>query len=124
MKNRELTVGYKKKRIKLFLKECNFLEKGIGLMFSRRETAENLLFSFKEKQKIMIHSFFVFYPFLAVWIDEQKIPVDIKLIKPFNPCVCPKRDSMSLIEIPINKKNNSTIMFFLGNFLKKNDFRR
>ena len=114
MKDRELTVGYKKKKIKLFLKECNFLEKGTGLMFSQRETAKNLLFSFRDKQRIMIHSFFVFYPFLAIWTDEKNNALEIEVVKPFNPCVCPKKESLNLIEIPVNRKNKSIIKFFFG----------
>ena len=115
MKDKELIVGYKKKRIKLFLKECNFLEKGFGLMFSQRETAKNLLFSFNEMQKIIIHSFFVFYPFIAIWTDEKNNVVEVKIVDPFNPYVCPRRGSFNLIEIPVNKKNKSIIKFFLGN---------
>ncbi|MEK6826879.1 MAG: hypothetical protein AABX99_00140 [Nanoarchaeota archaeon] len=74
-------------------------------MFSRREKAGILLFDFKEKQKIVIHSFFVFYPFVAIWLDEKNKVIDLKIVKPFTFCVSPKKSCFKLVEIPINKKN-------------------
>ena len=112
MKNKKITIGYNKKRIKIPIRECNLFGKSIGLMFSQRETAENLLFSFKKKQNIAIHSFFVFYNFLAVWLDRKNNVVDIKIVKPFSPCVSPSRNTFKLVEIPINRNNRNIISFF------------
>lgn len=112
MKNKELIIGYPNKKIKVSVKECNLFWKSVGLMFSRRETANILLFSFKNKQKIAIHSFFVFYKFLAVWLDENNKVVDLKIVKPFTFCVFPSRDSFKLVEIPINRNNKNLISFF------------
>jgi uncharacterized membrane protein (UPF0127 family) len=83
-------------------------------MFSRRETAKILLFKFKKSQKIMIHSFFVFYPFLAVWLDKKGKIVDLKIVNPFNPCVSPKKPSFCLVEIPINSKNKHILSLFFS----------
>ncbi len=105
MKKKKLIIGYKKKRIKLVVEDCNLWKKFSGLMFSRREKAGILLFSFKRKQKIAIHSFFVFYPFIAVWLDKKKKVVDVKIVKPFTACVYPEKKAISLVEIPINKAN-------------------
>jgi len=102
---KKVIIHYKKKRIKIIAKDCNLLQKFIGLMFSRRDSAKILLFKFKKKQRIRIHSMFVFYPFVAVWLDKKNKIVDLKIVKPFNPCVSPKIEAYKLVEIPINKKH-------------------
>jgi uncharacterized membrane protein (UPF0127 family) len=109
---KELLIGYKNKKIKVTAKDCNFFRKGIGLMFSRKEKAEILLFDFKLKQNISIHSFFVFYDFLAVWLDKKNKVVDIKRVKPFRFCVSPKQACFKLVEIPINRKNRKIVAKF------------
>jgi len=106
---KEIIIHYKKKKIKVIAKDCNALQKFIGLMFSRREKAKILLFSFIRKQKIKIHSFFVFYSFIAIWIDKKNRVVDLKIVKPFTPCVSPKKSVSNLVEIPINKKNKKIL---------------
>jgi len=111
MKNKQLTIDFKGKKIKLLVVECNLFGKFIGLMFSRREKAQNLLFNCRTKQKLAIHSFFVFYSFIAVWLDEKNNVVDLKIVKPFTPCVFPSRNSLKLVEIPINKNNKNIISF-------------
>jgi len=101
---KKIIIHYKKRRIKIIAEDCNFLQKFVGLMFSRREKAKILLFSFKRKQKIRIHSFYVFYPFVAVWLDEKNKVIDLKIVKPFIPCISHKNKADKLVEIPINKK--------------------
>lgn len=102
---KKIYIKYRKKKIKIIADDCNFLKKGSGLMFSRREKAKILLFDFKQKQKIIIHSFFVFYPFVAIWLDEKNKIVEKKVVNPFNPYVSSRKSVFKLIEIPINKKN-------------------
>jgi len=109
---KKIIINYKKKKITLIAEDCNIFRKFSGLMFSRREKAGILLFDFKEKQKIVIHSFFVFYPFVAVWLDKKNKVVDLKIVKPFTFCVSPKKSCFKLVEIPINKKNGKTTNFF------------
>ncbi len=112
---RKITIKYKKKRLKILAEDCNFLKKFTGLMFSHREKARALLFSFKRKQKIKIHSFFVFYPFVAVWLDNKNKIVDLKIVKPFSPCVFPKKSAFSLLEIPINSNYKKIVTLLDGN---------
>jgi uncharacterized membrane protein (UPF0127 family) len=119
MKNKKLIIGHNGKKIKILVKECNLFEKFSGLMFSRKEKAKILLFSFKIKQKIAIHSFFVFYPFIAVWLGKKNNIVDIKIVKPFEPFVFPKKLAFKLVEIPINKKNKKFVKFFGDSVGKK-----
>ena len=95
--------NYKSKRINLDVKSCNVVERAIGLMFKKREKARALLFDFKKPVSISIHSFFVFFPFIAVWLDNKNKVVDIKRIKPFILAVKPKKSFTKIVEIPINK---------------------
>lgn len=109
---KEILISYKRKKIKVAVEDCNFFKKFSGLMFSSKEKAEILLFSFKTKQNIAIHSFFVFYDFLAVWLDDKNKVVDIKKVKPFTFCVSPKKTCFKLVEIPINNKNKKILSKF------------
>ena len=111
---KKIIINYKKKRVSLVAEDCNFFRKFSGLMFSRREKAGILLFDFKEKQKIAIHSFFVFYPFIAVWLDKNNKIVDLKVVKPFTFCVSPKKSCFKLVEIPINNKNKKIMNLLVG----------
>ncbi|MFH1365099.1 MAG: hypothetical protein ABIH28_00755, partial [archaeon] len=58
----------KNKKINIEVVRCNFFQMFRGLMFTRKEKARVLLFDFKKPVKIAIHSYFVFFPFLAVWL--------------------------------------------------------
>ena len=106
---KNVTFFHRGKRFSINAKSCNLFEKGIGLMFSRREKAKILIFEFNKKRKIIIHSFFVFFSFVALWINEKNEVVDLKIVKPFTSCVSPSEKSLSLIEIPINKKNEKIV---------------
>lgn len=79
----------------------------IGLMFKRREKARALLFSFKKPVKMAIHSYFVFFPFFAVWLDEKGKVVSYKFVRPFEFNILPSGKFTKLIEIPLNKKYSS-----------------
>jgi uncharacterized membrane protein (UPF0127 family) len=107
-----ILIGYKGKKIKVNAERCSLFEEFKGLMFSKREKAEILLFDFNIKQKIRIHSFFVFYDFIAVWLDDKNKVVDIKKVSPFKFCVSPKEACFKLVEIPINSKNKEIILKF------------
>jgi len=106
---KKIIIKYKKKKINLIADDCNFLKKIIGLMFSHKQNAKILLFDFKNKQKIIIHSFFVFYPFIALWLDNKNNVLDLKIVEPFNPFVFSDKLSSKLVEIPINKINKNIV---------------
>jgi len=106
---RKINFFYKGKSFSIEAKKCNLIGKGIGLMFSRREKAKILIFEFDKERKIIIHSFFVFFPFVALWVDDKNKIVDSKIVKPFTPCVSPSTKTNLLIEIPINKKNKNLV---------------
>jgi len=91
------------------VKKVNGVGKAIGLMFCRREKANSLLFEFKKPTKMKIHSHFVFFPFLAIWLDEKDNIIDLKKIKPFKINIGIKKPFSKLVEVPINKKNKSIV---------------
>jgi uncharacterized membrane protein (UPF0127 family) len=86
------------------VKICDELEKLSGLMFIPREKARALLFDFKKPVKKSIHSFFLFFPFMAVWLDDKSHIIEIKTVKPFRFTIQPKKPFYQLLEIPVNQK--------------------
>lgn len=106
---------YKKKKISFETHKCNWFEKIIGLMFSKKEDAKTLIFEFETSSKRAIHSFFVFFPFLAIWRNSRRQIIKIQVIKPWKFSVKPRKNFKELIEIPINKKNSKVVKFLVGN---------
>jgi len=90
-------------KFEIDLKVCNFLEKFTGLMFSRRKSAKALLFNFKNPTKIKLHSWFVFFPFVVLWLDDKNRIIEFKIVKPFRFSVAPEKTFSKIIEIPISK---------------------
>ena len=82
-------------------------------MFSRRENAKILLFDFGEPTRISIHSLFVFYPFIAVWLDKNNKIMEIKRISSWKLDIKPKKPFVKLIEVPINKNNFRIVKFLV-----------
>jgi uncharacterized membrane protein (UPF0127 family) len=95
---------YKGKEIHLEAIVCNtILKRTRGLMFRRKESSKVLVFPFKKETLTPIHSYFVFFPFLAIWLDKNNKIIEIKRINPFKPIIKTKRPFKTLLEIPINK---------------------
>ncbi len=86
-----------------------FFGRMVGLMFRPRESAEILLFEFRKPAKTPIHSLFVFFPFVAVWLDEKNKVIDVKRVRPFTFSVLPRRSFSKLIEIPVSKKYSGIV---------------
>lgn len=109
MKNKKDCFRYNKEKICLDVKECGFFERFRGLMFRKKNFSDILLFDFKKPVGYSIHSWFVFFDFLAVWIDENDNVIEIKRVKPFVFRIKPKQKFSRLIEIPFSDKNKKTI---------------
>lgn len=86
--------------------------KTLGLMF-RNKDYDNLYFDFGYKSRHAIHSFFVFFDFLAIWLNEKNNVVSWEIVRPFNALVQPKKPCRKLIEVPLNKKNKRILAFFV-----------
>jgi len=100
---------YKGKKFDIGARSCNSFRKFLGLMFTRRKKAEALLFDFKKPVDLRIHSFFVFFPFVAVWLDEKNKVIEAKKVRPFALSVGAKKPFAKLVEIPINRKYSKNI---------------
>lgn len=105
-------IYYNGKKIEVSVKKVSFIRKFSGLMFKTKDTS-NLLFEFNKKSDIGIHSFFVFFKFLVLWLDNENNVLEYKIIKPFTLSALPKNQFNRLIEIPFNKKNKDIIEFFV-----------
>ncbi len=110
--NKKIKLTFKKQEFEIDLKVCNGFQKFSGLMFKKREKAQALLFEFKKPEKINIHSLFVFFPFLAIWLDDKNKILDLKIVKSFNFSVSPNKFFNKLIEIPFNRKYKKIVEFF------------
>lgn len=79
-----------------------FFEKMNGLMFSGKK---NILFMLEREKIFGIHSFFVFFPFDAVYLDSKKKVVDVvRQIAPFTHYLENKTPAKYLLEL--TEKNN------------------
>lgn len=116
MKIKKISLNLSGKTISLRLRVCSSIfSKLRGLMFRKKESAPALLFEFGSLGKRNIHSFFVFVPFLAIWLDDKNKILQIKKINPFTFNVSSEQKFSRLIEIPLNKKYLSKMEFLVGN---------
>lgn len=104
---------YKGKKIYIDADACYGIKKYIGLMFKPKNT-NALLFDFGRPVKKPIHSIFVFFPFVAVWLDDKNKVIEIRVIKPFTLLIRPKKRYQKLIEIPFNPKYQREITILVG----------
>mgnify|MGYP001369958304 CR=1 FL=1 len=87
------------------MKKVKGLQKYLGLMFKKEDT-EPLMFEFDEEVDVPIHSWFVFFPFMAYWYDSEGILLQSRKINPFRSnirCCCKFK---TLIEIPWKRNVN------------------
>lgn len=109
-----MDIYYKKTKLKINnIKKLNLFGKFSGLMFRTSKT-KNMLFEFKKDTNLAIHSFFVFFKFLAIWVDEKNRVIDFKLVNPFLSNIKSKKRFKKLIELPLNSDNKEIIDFFVG----------
>ncbi len=94
---------------------CSNTDKVLGLMFKSKNKANALLFQFEKPTKMKIHSFFVFFPFIALWLDDKNQIIEQRKISPFGFSFSPKRPYNKLIEIPLNDKYMSLSNAILNN---------
>ena len=81
----------------------------------RTRGSDNLLFEFKKNSRISIHSLFVFFSFLAIWLDSRNNVLEWRVIAPFCLRATPRKNFRKIIEIPFNSENKRAIEFFLKN---------
>ncbi len=109
-----INIKFSGKTIKIKVRRMNFFGRFLGLMFRTRNT-DNLLFDFGREINISIHSLFVFFPFLAIWLDSKNNVIDAKVVKPFCLSIKPDRSFRRIIEIPFRENNLKLIDFLTRN---------
>jgi|SRR3989338_875979 len=82
-----------------------------GLMFRKLEKAPILLFDNAENASI--HSFFVFFKFVCVWLDEKNNVVECRTVRPFEYYVKPNVKFSKILEVPISRRYNSIVAFLV-----------
>ena len=104
-----------RRRIKVDVNKTGFIRMGLGLMF-RSHNTRNLLFDFQSEvyYRGAITSWFVFFPFLAVWLDKNNKAMESRIVQPFKTSILPKKPFYRLVELPINAKNRHFIDFLVG----------
>ena len=92
------------------------LGKFIGLMFSEKEKSPILLFEMQRQSSL--HSFFVFFPFIALWLDDKNNIIEWKIVKPFTFRVFCRKKFSKIIEIPISRRHYDTVKLVVGERFK------
>lgn len=114
MKKEKIGLKYNGKKIEISVKRVSGFEFFTGLMFRRRKTAEVLLFDFGKETNIEISSLFVFFPFLAIWLDKNNKIIKKRVVKPWEISVSPSIKFKKLIEIPFNSRYSRILDILVG----------
>ncbi len=120
-----IRLSHKGKNISVPVKKTGFFRKGLGLTFRTKNT-DNLLFDFGKyvTWQGTLTSFFVFFPFLALWLDKNNKVVDFRIVKPFIFSIKQNRKFYKIVEIPLNNRNLSIIRKFIASSELKGYSRR
>lgn len=103
-------ITYNKKVYEFPVEKCSSWKIYKGLMFSKN--SKPLLIEIKNRA---IHSIFVFFPFLAIWLNDKNKILDCKLIHPFTPYIISKSNFSKIIEIPYKSEYKKIIDKILDN---------
>lgn len=113
MKTKKIGLNFKGKKLEIEAGVCEGLQMGIGLMFKSKNT-KPLIFDFKKKVKEPITALFVFFPFLAIFLDDKNKILETRIVKPFTFITKPKQKFSKLLEIPINDKYKRELKILVG----------
>lgn len=98
-----LTIRAGKKLLARKVKICDTIfSRTLGLMFHQKlNSSEGIILVAKQESKLQtgIHSFFVFFPFDVLWINENKVIVDKKSVKPFQAFIHSKFPAKYVLEL-------------------------
>jgi len=108
-----ISLQFKNKKLIVRAKRVGFLGRFRGLMFKSRYS-DNLLFEFENGYKSDLHSFFVFFSFLVLWVDGKDRVVDCMFCRPFMTRISTEKGYNRIVELPLNNRNKGIIDFFVG----------
>ena len=110
-------VRYNGKKINVPAKKVSLFSTGLIL---RTKNTGNIVFENLHGRDFALTSWFVFFPFLALWLDKRKKVVDFRIVNPFEAKIISKKSFSSILEIPLNKRNTKIIESFVGKEKFKN----
>ena len=103
MKSEKIILDFdNKKKIEIEAKPVGAFS--YGLMFRTKNTS-NLIFKFNREINLKITGLFVFFPFVAIWLDSDGKVIEARKIRPFTFSALPAKPFSTLVEIPINHGN-------------------
>ena len=108
-----MKVYFFRRQVEIPVRKAGFLGKIFGLMFRTRWT-DNLLFEFKYPTRMSFHSFFVFFDFLVLWLDERNNVLDYEICGPFRARISTEKSFKKVVEVPLNRNNAKIVRFFDG----------
>ena len=108
---------HKKRKFSVEAERKSLVGKMTGLMFRSRNT-RNMLFSFGKNSKVALHSWFVFFPFLCLWLDNKMNVVEMEVVMPFSTRIVPKNGFKHVLELPFNDDNSKIIHALVGERFK------
>lgn len=108
-----LRIKHKGRSLAVSYDEVGFFRRGTGLMF-RSQGTSNLLFRFAQPCRVAITSWFVFFPFVAVWLDSKHNVIETRVVKPFILSFKPRSPARYLLELPLNRRNLKITRFLVG----------
>ncbi len=106
-----MKILYKKKEIEIPVKNVPFFSTGLIL---RTRNTKNLFFKKVFPKNSSLTSYFVFFPFLILWLNKKNKVVDIRIAKPFERKISTRKNFSHIIELPFNNKNKKILDFFVG----------
>lgn len=109
MEKENFEFKWRNKEFNLEVSRVPWWKEGVGLMFVSKKKAKSLLFDLKKEVKMSIHSYFVKFSFIAIWLDKDKKIIEIKQIQPYRGLIKPKRPFRYLIEIPITENYDAVV---------------
>lgn len=112
-----MIIKLNKRKIKLDVIEAGFFMKFRGLMFRSLENSCILLFD--NASNIAIHSYFVFFDFLVLWLDRENNVVDWEVVKPFSVYEKSNKEFYKIIEIPVSRRYHSIVDVIVEERFKK-----
>lgn len=107
------TFRARRRRFSLPVLRVSYFRRGIGLMFRTKYTRP-LLFPFYRPCRVALTSWFVFFPFVAVWLDSRRQVIESRVVFPFTFTIVPRRPAYYLVEIPLNRRNSKITRFLVG----------
>lgn len=114
MKKTRVGFTYKRRRFFVSARKVSGFMRGVGLMFSKKDHAGALLFEFDNETTVAMHSLFVFFPFLAIWLNGKNTVVEMRIVEPFSLSISPKKSFSKVIEIPVNRNYKEIIQNIVG----------